>query len=120
MARILIVDDDFNAGEAMSEFLTHKGFEVSVAGDGQSALASLRSAQSLPSLILLDLTMPVMNGWQFRREQLADPRLASVPVIVITAAPASESAVARLHPAGFLRKPVMLQTLLALIEKVCG
>ncbi len=104
----------------MSEFLAHEGFEVSVAGDGESALASLRRAEALPSVILLDLTMPVMNGWQFRQEQLADPRLASVPVIVLTAAAASDASVARLRPAGFLRKPVMLEALLALIEKVCG
>ncbi len=119
MDRILIVDDDSDATEAMADFLKHEGFEVSVASDGQRALANLRSANALPSVILLDLTMPVMNGWQFRQAQLADPSLASVPVIILTAAAASESSISRLHPAGFLRKPVPPQALLNLVGSVC-
>ena len=120
MPRILIVDDDADAGEAMSEVLKHEGFEVSLASNGERALATLRSAESLPAVILLDLMMPVMNGWQFRRAQLNDPHLASVPVIVLTAASVGEGAISQLQPAGFLRKPVAVESLLDLVGTVCG
>jgi CheY-like chemotaxis protein len=119
MSRILIVDDDADAGEAMSEVLKHEGFEVSLASNGERALAALRSAEALPAVILLDLMMPVMNGWQFRQAQLKDPYLASVPVIVLTAASVGEGTISQLHPAGFLKKPVAVDTLLDLVGSVC-
>ena len=119
MAGILIVDDDPDAGEAMSEVLRLEGFEVSVAGDGEKALETLRSSGQLPSVILLDLMMPVMNGWQFRQAQLNDSRLAAVPVIVLTATSVPESNVAQLQPAAFLKKPVAIDKLLQLIGSVC-
>lgn len=120
MSGILIVDDDPDAGEAMSEVLKLEGFDVSVAADGAKALQALRTGASLPSVILLDLTMPVMNGWQFRREQLNDARLASVPVIVLTATPVAESNVSQLSPVAFLKKPVSIDKLLQLIGSVCS
>jgi len=120
MDRILIVDDDSDAGEAMSEALTSRGFEVSLAADGKRALAALRAAENLPSLILLDLMMPVMNGWQFRRIQLEDERLAKVPVIIVTGAVSDASGVAQLHPFGFLKKPVVLANLLEAVSNACA
>ena len=119
MTQILIVDDDADVREAMSELLTHEGFDVSVAGDGERALKALRQAGKMPSLILLDLMMPVMNGWQFRQAQLQDPRLAEVPVIILTAAATTESNVSHLHPTAFLRKPVAVDKLLSLVVGLC-
>jgi len=118
-AEILIVDDDFAAAEVLFEILTNGGFEVQIARDGQVALEALREMKTLPSLILLDLVMPVMNRWQFRRAQLQDPRLASIPVIVLSGSASLESDVSELRPAGFLRKPVAVKRLDDLISRCC-
>jgi CheY-like chemotaxis protein len=119
VVEILIVDDDPDTGEAMSELLAHQGFDVAVATDGQMALETLRSADTLPDVILLDLMMPVMNGWQFRRAQLDDPQLAAVPVIVLTAGWASDSQLSQLKAAAFFRKPVNADTLVRKINSIC-
>ncbi len=83
-ARILVVEDDEDAREAMVALLQMKGYRAVPAGNGKEALDYLRQAP-VPDLILLDLWMPVMDGWQFRSEQVKDPRLAEIPVIVVTA-----------------------------------
>jgi CheY-like chemotaxis protein len=116
---ILIVDDDLDTGEAMSELLAHQGFDVALATDGQRALEALRGAENLPDLILLDLMMPVMNGWQFRRAQLDDPQLAAVPVIVLTASWASDSQLSQLKAAALFRKPVDAGILVRKINSIC-
>jgi CheY-like chemotaxis protein len=82
--RILVVEDDEDARDAMVALLQMKGYRAVPAGNGQEALDYLRRAP-LPNLIILDLWMPVMDGWQFRTEQVKDPRLAGIPVIVVTA-----------------------------------
>src|SRR5690349_24468881 len=83
---ILIVEDeaDFRAGVAA--VLEGAGYRVIEAEHGEAALRSLRSASEF-CLILLDLFMPVMNGWKFRAEQQQDPQIANIPVLVISAAP---------------------------------
>src|SRR5947207_15447872 len=83
---ILIVEDDFDIREALTQILEDEGFQVRCASNGREALEVATSGPA-PRLILLDLMMPVMNGWQFRAEQLKDPRLAEVPVLVISADP---------------------------------
>jgi len=82
--RILVVEDDEDAREAMVALLQIKGYRAVPAGNGKEALDYLHQAP-VPDLIILDLWMPVMDGWQFRREQVRDPRLAKIPVIVVTA-----------------------------------
>ena len=82
--RILVVEDDEDAREALVALLQMKGYRAVPAGNGKEALDYLHRAP-LPDLIILDLWMPVMDGWQFRKEQVKDPRLAAVPVIVVTA-----------------------------------
>jgi len=119
VAGILIVDDDVDTGEAMSELLAYQGFEVALATDGQRALEALRGADTLPDVILLDLMMPVMNGWQFRKAQLDDPQLAAVPVIVVTASWASDSQLSQLKAAALFRKPVDAGTLVRKINSIC-
>src|SRR5437763_14895472 len=83
-AGILIVEDDTDVREAMAIFLAGEGYKVVEAGHGAEALDQLRSA-TVFCLILLDLYMPVMDGWAFRAEQLRDAALAAIPVIVISA-----------------------------------
>jgi CheY-like chemotaxis protein len=82
--RILVVEDDEDAREAMVALLQMKGYRAVPACNGKEALDYLQRAP-VPDLILLDLWMPVMDGWEFRHQQKLDPRLATVPVVVVTA-----------------------------------
>lgn len=83
--RILLVDDDIDLCDTLADILSVSGYAVACAHDGREALLELRS-HARPALILLDIMMPVMDGWQFRAEQLADPAVAQIPVVVLTAA----------------------------------
>ena len=112
MARVLIVDDELDIRETIAELLRLEGHEPFEAADGEQAL--VRCRQLRPDLVLLDLMMPGMNGWDFRKAQLRDPAIAAIPVVVV-------SAVARNRdiPAdGFLQKPFGLDDLLALVRRV--
>jgi CheY-like chemotaxis protein len=82
---VMVVDDERDPRESVCEWLTSKGYAVVPARDGADALRHLRSDEHKPDVILLDLMMPVMNGWQFREQQSSDPHLRNIPVIVITA-----------------------------------
>lgn len=110
--RILVVEDDIHVLETYKLFLEIEGYLVITATNGREALEALRTDEPLPALILLDLMMPVMNGWQFLEERQADPRLADIPVIAITSARFPES------PPGAMQtilKPVDIPVLLRLI-----
>src|SRR5689334_6104245 len=82
MDTILVVDDDEDILEALRDLLRDEGYDVVAARDGRTALERLRGGLR-PRLILLDLMMPTMNGYEFRREQRADPALAGIPTIVV-------------------------------------
>ena len=113
---ILLVEDDHELRDALSDALTSAGHTVSAVPDGSSALRAMRAAP--PDVVVLDLMMPVMDGWQFRVEQKRDPILAQVPVVAISA---STSAVAAAVDADvYIRKPVDAKTLLRAIEDVLG
>src|SRR4051812_45843617 len=81
--RVLIVDDNPDIRYVLAEILRDHGFTVDTAPNGQAALLVLYH-RPRPHLILLDLTMPVMDGWEFRRQQEQDPELSSIPVAVVT------------------------------------
>src|SRR3954447_6162417 len=89
--RVLVVDDDFDLCTSMSELLRTDGYEVDTVADGQAALEHLRRT-AVPDLIVLDLMMPVKDGWQFRVEQRLDPALAAIPVLAISADGTSKAA----------------------------
>ena len=82
--RLLVVDDDVELCESMADALTDAGYEPVTAGDGLHALLLTREDLA-PRLILLDLMMPDMNGWQFREQQLRDQKMKDIPVVVMTA-----------------------------------
>lgn len=82
---VLVVDDDLDIREALSETLEDHGFAVSTAANGLEALTLVRNAKESPSVILLDLMMPVLDGYAFLAERRKDPRLRSIPVAIITA-----------------------------------
>lgn len=117
--KILIVEDDLDLREALSEVLRDEGYSVAMAADGREALDHLRR-QSRPSLILLDLTMPVMNGWQFRAEQRQDPALSGIPVVVLSAGDYRAEQMRQLGVTDYIRKPIELKHLLRTIERYCS
>jgi CheY-like chemotaxis protein len=113
---VMIVEDDFAIRETLRELLEDQGYHVTPAANGAEALARLRSNGS-PKLILLDLMMPVMNGWEFRSAIEDDPRLSQIPVIVISADHGLEQKVDRMHVQGYLAKPFELDQLLRTVER---
>jgi CheY-like chemotaxis protein len=113
---ILVVEDDAATREALAMILSAEGFTVVGAANGQEALGRLRS-DVRPDLILLDLMMPVMDGWQFRREQAKDPALAAIPVVVLSADGNVHQKAASLKTADYLQKPVDAENLLEVIRR---
>ncbi len=84
--RVVVVEDDDDIRDLVVQLLEDLGFEAVGFADGREALAVLRRPGTLPAVVLLDLEMPLMSGWEFRRQQLADPLLAHVPVVVASSA----------------------------------
>jgi CheY-like chemotaxis protein len=117
---VCVVDDDADIREVLSDVLTLEGYDVVAAGDGESALERLRERKNACRLILLDLMMPHMNGWEFRRQQLQDPALASVPVVLLTGAGTAAKSIDELRVAGTIEKPVDLDALLAKVAAYCA
>lgn len=118
--RVLVVEDDFDVRDAVSFLLEDLGMRVLTAGDGREAIDLLRTATELPDLILLDLMMPNMNGYQFRSEQTNDPRLASIPVVVFSADGRIGDGSRELDGLLCLRKPVDLDELVAAMSRHLG
>ena len=109
---VLIVDDDPNLLDVTRFVIESEGIAVETARNGEEALALLR-AHKLPGLVLLDLMMPVMNGWEFLSEVAKDPLLKLIPVVALTA-------VERAHAPGaveILRKPMDLAALIRVVER---
>ena len=112
---VLLVEDEELIRGAMRMVLEREGYRVTCAGNGREALRLLRSGER-PSLILLDLMLPVLDGWRFRREQKRDPNLAPIPVVVV-----SGSGLASAVPAeGRLQKPFQPEQLLDAIRGLGG
>ena len=110
---ILLVEDEPRARSIYRHILEDEGFTVAEAKDGDEALTWLR-AGNRPTLILLDLMMPDSNGWQFRRQQLADPKLAQFPVVVISA---MHDPPGLLGTAALLIKPIEAHVLIAAVKR---
>jgi CheY-like chemotaxis protein len=109
---ILVIEDDEIVRRAIQMVLEWEGYHVDCAGNGQQALDFLR-AGNRPDLILLDVMMPVLDGEEFRKEQLRDPLLASIPVIVVSAASFAVAVNAVHH----IQKPFEVQELLDAIHE---
>jgi CheY-like chemotaxis protein len=115
-ALVVVVDDDFDIRAMLTMVLEIEGYRVLAAANGRDALEKLRDRPS-PSLIVLDLMMPVMNGAQFRAAQRSSPELAAVPVVVLTGDGATAEMSATLDACAWLRKPIKLDTLLTTIRR---
>lgn len=115
---MLVVDDDADIRETMAGVLEDEGYEVRLAEDGRAALAVLETCA--PQVIVLDLMMPVMNGEEFRQNQLRDPALASIPVIVISAAYDAPVVASKLKADGFLPKPTRATDFLRAVHRIAS
>ena len=116
--RILIVEDDLDIRDVLTQVLEFEGYQVSAVGNGREALDYLKNSPR-PGLILLDLMMPVMDGWQFRAQQQQDPELNSIPVVILSADGNVYQKAATIRAAGYLKKPVELETLLETVGRHC-
>ena len=111
---VLLVEDDASQAELLRSLLEERGFTLLHAVNGLEALRILETSR--PGLILLDLMMPVMSGYEFLRHLWADEKLSSLPVVVVSAADVRRSA----GVVGFLRKPIDVHELLRVVELYCG
>jgi len=120
---VLIVDDQHDARQTLAEILELEGHKVIEAGDGVEAWEcleeKLRSGR-LPLLIVLDLMMPRMNGWEFRERQLADDRFRRIPVVVVSGADRTEQSLSRLGAVDYFVKPVDIGKLLSTVARFCS
>jgi CheY-like chemotaxis protein len=108
--RVLVVEDDDDIRSLLAELLEEEGYEVVSAADGRQGLE--RAHEQPPHVILLDLMMPVMNGWEFREEQKRDPTIAGVPVVVVSAA-----ARASIDASQIIAKPFTVEDVLEAVER---
>ncbi len=116
---VLVVDDDRDMREALGMVLGRHGYQVATAADGAEALEHLRQAPRRPCVVLLDLMMPRMNGFQMR-EAMEASDLADIPVVALTGAgPAIISRAQQLR-LEVLRKPITLPDLLSTVARFCG
>jgi CheY-like chemotaxis protein len=116
---ILVVEDDGDVARLLTEILEAEGYRTAIAGNGCEALHHLRK-NGHPDLILLDMMMPVMDGWKFREEQRKLPALASIPVVIITADGDPRGKAASIQAAGCVAKPLKIDSLLDEVERICG
>lgn len=115
---VLIVEDDNDISDVLTQILQYEGYAVNTVSNGLEALEFLRKSDP-PGLILLDLMMPVMDGWQFRAEQQKDPELAKIPVVIVSADGRVYQKATSIGAAGYLKKPIELETLLDIVARHC-
>ncbi len=116
MASLLITEDDDDIRTDLAELLDTRGYQTSTARNGLEALDLLHSG-ARPDLILLDLMMPVMDGWQLRRVLLEEPELAKIPVLLVSSSRDLAKECAELGVAGHITKPFGVEALVAEIER---
>lgn len=113
---ILVVEDDEHVREMLVVMFQIEGYDTMAASNGRDALQAMRERK--PSAVLLDLMMPIMDGWQFRRRQLEEPELARVPVVCMSAVASPADVEAQLG-LGCLRKPLDVDTVLKEVQRRC-
>jgi DNA-binding response OmpR family regulator len=119
LPRVLIVEDDETIRETLIQILEDEGYVATSAADGQVALDRLMSSAETPDLIILDLMMPTMSGWEFHTALRRDPRHAETPVLVVSADATVAEQVRGMANVTGLKKPFDVETLLATLGKLC-
>jgi CheY-like chemotaxis protein len=115
---VLVIDDDEDLRTTIQDVLEDQGFAVAMAANGREALEMLMRDESQPALILLDLTMPEMDGWAFRREQQKVPRLAQIPVVLFSGHLDVSQTALSLNAAATMTKPLRLEGLVTLVDQL--
>jgi CheY-like chemotaxis protein len=115
---VLVVEDDATTRRALALVLQDEGYSVTGVANGHEALLHLRHPP-LPDLILLDLMMPVMNGWEFRKKQIQDPKLKSIPVVIVSSDAGVPQKAAALGARDCLVKPIDFEELVAAVQRCC-
>lgn len=116
---ILVVEDDKDIRKSMKRLLASEGYEVALAENGKAALDYLISSSGLPDLIILDLMMPVMDGFEFRKIQEADAKLSRIPVVIMSADGNLDEKKLRTAARDTIRKPADIDTILHVVKQVC-
>lgn len=116
--QVLIIEDNLDILEAMQLAIEFEGYTVFTASNGQQALEVLLTVKTLPCLILLDLMMPVMDGWAFAEEISKDRILATIPIVVVSAFTDKKNTPKNAREA--LEKPIDFDLLLKIIGEYCG
>jgi CheY-like chemotaxis protein len=114
---VFIIEDDLDTRDMLAKFLELEGYHVELAANGRQALDLLASGAEA-SVIVLDLMMPVMDGWEFRRRQIEDARLRNIPTIVVSAA--GRERLAQISADAYLSKPVDMDELLERVSRFCS
>lgn len=117
VSSILIVDDDEGLRESLRDVLECEGFKVWTADNGQTALQILENDE-LPSVIVMDLLMPVLDGYEFRKIQLERPKIAQIPVIFLTGLGETQDHITLLKDCQIISKPVSLDLLIERVKSV--
>ncbi len=117
-ASVLIVEDDVDLRQDLAFLIEARGHEVTTAANGQEALERLAEL-GRPCMILLDLMMPVMDGWQLRSELLKDPDLSDVPIVLLSGIADIQEEARSLRATDFVTKPIDLEKLYQLVAKYC-
>lgn len=116
MKRILVIEDDTSIRELLVELLESEGYSVASAVNGLEGLKHLNS-EAQPNLILIDLMMPVMDGYSFRTEQLKNESWAKIPTVVMSAEANAKEKMKSYNITAFLSKPVELETILKTVAQ---
>jgi CheY-like chemotaxis protein len=113
---VLLAEDDDDLRDALADTLEDAGYTTAAFANGQDALEWLQGTSRPPSLVLLDLRMPIMDGWQFRERQIKEPAIAGVPVVLLSAM----SDTVKSDGVEHLKKPIQSGELLAVVARYCG
>ena len=116
---VLIVEDDPEIRAGLRDLLADEGCTLVEAANGLQAIEYLKTG-SRPKLIVLDLAMPVVNGWEFRIAQRANPAIAEIPVVILSARPEEAADLAWLGIADFFPKPIDVERFLGTIRQYCA
>jgi CheY-like chemotaxis protein len=117
---ILLIDDNRESCDALAEFLSRQGHAVQCAANGSEGLRLLADSKTRPALILLDLEMPVLDGWGFLAERSKDPILTDVPAVIMSGYGDVAQKAKEAGAVAVVRKPIHPQALLRLIEHFAG
>jgi CheY-like chemotaxis protein len=115
---ILVVEDDQDISDSLRDLLEGEGYRVATAANGREGIDALRRQGRHPCVVLLDLMMPVMNGWQFLEAKGKDEGIAPIPVVVVSAYRDKAASVAT-ETVGFVIKPIDVSKLLDVVHRLC-